>query len=214
MRLRIPLAGAVILLVGLLMPRLAEAGPIAGGQLFATGGDVTATYLGHSANFTSDLHVFAASDLSTSLMGPIFNNKTTPVGATADLGSFEAGTELVFGIYVYDTGLWFYSGLAARNQDGVAHAAVDNGLPPAFLGYGPEGSLGVGFEDLFGGGDLDYNDCAVAFSNIRAGAPLGTAALLETPAPVPAPEPGTLLLLGSGLTGGLYRRLRRKKATD
>ena len=217
MGLRSPLVGAVILMLGLLMPRLAEAGPIAGGQLFATGGEVTVTFLGQSAQFTNHLHLFSASDLSTPLQSDIFINTTAIVGQTVSLGSFAAGTELVFAIQVEQSGMLFFTGPGSRNQDGLAHAAVDDGLPPEFPGYGglPAGALAVGFEDIFGGGDFDYNDLAFAFSNLRSGAPMGISNLsapIETTV-TPVPEPATLLLLGSGLTGGLYRRLRRKNSS-
>jgi hypothetical protein len=43
----------------------------------------------------------------------------------------------------------------------------------------------VGFEDLFGGGDFDYDDNNFVFSNVTSAAV--------------APEPASLLLLGSGL---------------
>ena len=64
----------------------------------------------------------------------------------------------------------------SRNPDGIAHAFVD-GQYALNTSY-------VGFEDVFGGGDLDYDDLKFSFTNTRA----------ET-----LPEPATLLLLGTGL---------------
>jgi hypothetical protein len=62
---------------------------------------------------------------------------------------FKAGDELIFAIYVTNTGYWYYSGDADRNPDGVVHAAVTD------LG---DGDYHIGFEDLYGGGDEDYDD--------------------------------------------------------
>ena len=62
-----------------------------------------------------------------------------------------------------------------RNPDNQPHAAVDS------IG----GALIVGFEDLFGGGDRDYDDYVFRFAGGLATAPV--------------PEPSTLLLVGAGL---------------
>jgi hypothetical protein len=72
---------------------------------------------------------------------------------TADVvGPFAWDAELTFGLDVHDTGDHWQSGPASRNADGVAHVAVT---------YEGDCSWLIGFEDLFGGGDLDYNDVVV-----------------------------------------------------
>lgn len=199
----------LVFLVGILgflvIPRPASAAMIVGQQLFASGGDVIAHFLGHTAGFTNDLYLFDASNLTTPLavtanvggLGPglIFRNQTTAPGTQVNLGNFSAGTELVFGIFVNNTGQTFFMGPASRNPDGIAHGAVDNGLPPQFPAYGviPAGFTALGFEDIFGGGDLDYDDLGFAFSNVRT----------------TAPEPASLALLALGLAGAGVRRMRR-----
>jgi hypothetical protein len=188
----------------LLLPRATSAAPIIGGQLVASGGDVVAQFMGHTAGFTNELYLFSASDLSTPLpvtasvgtlgQGLIFINHTNSPGDSVNLGSFAVGTELVFGIFVQNTQQTYFMGPAARNPDNLEHGAVDNGLPPQFPNYGspiPAGYTGVGFEDIFGGGDLDYDDLGFAFSNVRV-----------------VPEPVSLSLLAVGLAGFGVRRFR------
>ena len=189
-------------------PRPVSAAPIVGQQLFANGGNVFAQFMGHTAGFTNELYLYDASNLLTPLavtgnvgslgVGLIFNNQTTPVGTNINLGAFAAGTELVFGIRVLNTGDRFYMGPASRNPDNVFHAAVDNGLPPQFPPYGviPAGYVGVGFEDLFGGGDFDLDDLGFAFSNVRT---------------TQAPEPVSLSLFALGLAGMGVRRMRQRR---
>ena len=138
--------------------------PIIGGQWFALGGDVTVTVEASSAGYVSELWLYQP--------GPdIFVALNRNTGATVSLGSFAAGTELVFGIFVRDTGHTFYMGPGSRNADGVAHASVNV--------IGP-GEAIVAFEDLWGGGDLDFNDNIFRF--FGAGPQLVV------------PEPGALVL--------------------
>jgi hypothetical protein len=150
------------------------ASPIIGGQqvLVTTTGEVKATFLAGYASYSDDLLLY----LPTNGLGIIFNNQTTPVGTQFNLGNYAAGTELEFQIHVLNTGHTWYSGEATRNADGLAHSAVINDWSP--------GQTLVGFEDLLGGGDMDYDDLAFSLTNVTGQA---------------IPEPGTLALVGLGL---------------
>lgn len=171
-------------------PTASMALPILGAKVIVNNtGDVTATYLGYTARISNDLYL----DSPSNGMGLIFNNLTTPVGTTFNLGTFTAGTELLFRLYAHESKFGigppreYFTGPAYRNPDGIIHATVDGQ-------YAPNTSY-VGFEDVFGGGDLDYDDLKFSFTNTRA----------ET-----LPEPATFLLLGTGLGAlALTRRLRR-----
>lgn len=93
-----------------------------------------------------------------------------------------------FGFYLDSPDGRFYSD-TSMNRDKTDH----------MLAYLAEnGDFFLGFEDLRGGGDLDYDDLVIA---IRKYVPDAS--------PAPVPEPGTLLLLGSGLLGLAYRRKNR-----
>jgi len=61
----------------------------------------------------------------------------------------------MFKLDVRETGETFYSGPTERNSDGVAHASV---MQLA------DGTLLIGFEDLTGGGDNDFNDVIIGLT--------------------------------------------------
>lgn len=144
--------------------------------IVASTGHVFATYEGTSASFSNDLLLDGAF---------IFNNHTTPVGQTVDLGEFTAGTELKFSLFVHDSGRTYYTGPASRNPDLHEHARVQGDWKP--------GVTLTSFEDLYEG-PFDYNDLSFSFTNTKA----------------VVPEPGLLAMLAAG--AGVVAMSRKRKA--
>jgi hypothetical protein len=103
----------------------------------------TVTFLYSDTDYDNDLYLDAP---EAALLARAWADQ--PDTAT-QVGPFDAGTELVFGIDVRTTGDHWKSGPASRNDDGVVHVAVT---------YEGGCSWLVGFEDIRGGGDLDFND--------------------------------------------------------
>lgn len=172
----------------LLAASVAQAVPIVGANIFVqTDGEVIATYRGNSAAYSNDLYLVSP-DSYPSL---IFNNHASSIGATVNLGTFTAGTELVFMLYVNNTSTAYYTGDASRNPDGYAHARVDSA-------YGPNETL-VEFEDLYGG-PFVFNDLSFSFTNVGSAPP---------PASGVPDGASTLPLVGLALLGlGFLRRQR------
>jgi hypothetical protein len=157
-----------------------------GGQLFATGGTVELDVRPASALFVTEL--FLANEDGT--RGPTLA-LNTEVGKHVVIGPFPAGRELVFGIFVRNTGETFLMGPGSRNRDGVPHAAVTQIAERVF---------DVGFEDTLGGGDRDYNDNVFRFTGNLAPnePPVANDQTLTTPEDTPL----GLTLTGSDPEGG------------
>lgn len=84
----------------------------------------------------------------------LFWGNSTPHNTTVNLGYFAKDTELIFYMDVYPTpdfqyAYTYYTGPGSRNPDGVFHAELTN----ISFQYWE-----VGFENVYGGGDHDYND--------------------------------------------------------
>jgi len=175
--------------VGMVLPAAAQivVNPTTVGQrvIVASTDDVIARYVSATATLSSNLFLDGRD-------GVIFNNQSTPIGSEVNLGSFAVGTELVFRIET-SGGNIFRTGPADRNPDNVFHAAVST----------TNGQTFVGFEDLLGGGDQDYDDLVFAFTNVAA-----------APSAVPEPASWAMMLGGFSLVGaGLRSRRRRTVVT-
>ena len=156
------LAAAIGLSLAICGTASTRATPIVGGQVFVqNSGHVIATFVGSDAGF--DNLILLASPPNN--LGVIFEGHVTPSGTTVDLGVFNAGTELIFELNNQNGGI-FFTGPASRNPDNVAHAIVDDQFAP--------GQTFVGFEDMFGGGDFDYNDIQFTLSNVTSAVPDGS----------------------------------------
>jgi hypothetical protein len=148
------LAALAALLLGLSLSHAqAAAAPVLGQQIYYGGGDVQVTVLPYSASYTSQLILFSTPSplviANSSQVGQVFN-----LGNLAAVYGITPGSELVFGILVLNTGDTFKMGPGGRNLDGVEHVRVD-------YDEGLAGDVAIlGFEDLYGGGDRDYNDAS------------------------------------------------------
>ena len=156
---------------------------ILGGKLYvADTGNVTVSFLGSDAGYTDVLFFDPAGRNQQMFVG-----HSTPIGTSINLGTFTKGTELKFRMHVNNTGNDFYTGPASANFDNVFHAkaTLDNNK-----------SAIIGFEDLQGGGDRDYNDIEFRITNVSA---------------VPEPTTWGMLLGGLGLMGFMARRKQASK---
>jgi hypothetical protein len=176
--------------VTLAMAGHAQAAPIAaagteGLSVIATGGEVSATFEGNGGAYTALLYLGSSST-------ELFNNQATTPGTVVSLGSFAAGTELVFRMHVNNTGDDFYSGPADRNVDQFAHArAQADWLPGITL---------LSFEDLRSvpEGIYGYNDLSITLKGVTVSA---------------VPEPTSVALALAGMLAVAGRSGKRNKAT-
>lgn len=140
----------------------------------AKDGEVGAYFVGATASYTNLLTVgFGVEPFSVM---PSINNHTSNFADYTSFGNQTAGNTVTFFDYVLDTNsVW--SNDVGRNYDGFNHMfyspfTLPNGIPALF----------VGFEDLYGGGDRDYDDVMAIFVNVS-----------------PVPEPETYLMFMIGL---------------
>jgi hypothetical protein len=168
-----------------------------GNLVLAGSNPVTATYEGNSASYSNDLYLERDALGNPAMDGIfsndlfLFNNHANSPGNTAAVGTFTAGTELIFRLHVNNTGNDFYSGPGTRNADGLPHARVQDS-------WAPNTTL-VSFEDLLGTpeGASGFNDLSFSFQNTRgvSGVPDGGAT-------------AGLLLVGLGAMGALRRKFK------
>jgi len=179
----------------------------------ATESDVRVYFVGEGAGYHNTLGfnvdgggissgdpllIFPDATSSDSYLGDVSNtgvrSASAPLlpGDFVDLGNFEAGTQLDFFLIANGAngGTNVFSTDTSVNPDGINHvyALADS---PYLL---------IGFEDLYGGGDLDFNDLLFVVD-------IGTA---NVNALTNAPEPSTLMSLGSFILFAMYLERRKK----
>lgn len=215
-------SGAIALSALVLSAETAVADPQIGGTLNKSG-DIWARFIGSDAFYDDDLYFYInVGELGTAQF--LFGNHSSAAGSEVDVndGALAIGDEAIFGICVdraggggttnncADAEDYFYTGDPARNPDGMHHVKI--WTIADYLAEQPLGGEGVnyaleaqaagytyilGFEDILGGGDEDYNDVIYALRGVTV-----------------VPEPVSMTLLATGLAGmggvGALKRRRKK----
>lgn len=107
------------------------------------------------------------------------------LGDSVVLGELPAGTELGFFVtangYRNPNNPTFFTDIS-KNPDGIEHVIAG--------ATGEDGLLALGFEDLWGGGDRDYNDLMIAID-------IGLENVVQVVAAAPEPEVWMLIIVSS-----------------
>jgi hypothetical protein len=166
----------------------------------ASTGDIIAYFAGSTASYDNQLGLLVNGVLTGSGYG--LDNHTSALGQSFDLGHANAGDTLTFVLHNLTLGADAFSDPSMNvSYDSAGTAFHNHVYATAYTQTSPIiDSIPVGtfvsFEDLrFPSSDFNYNDEDFVFTNVRT-----TSAV---------PEPATLVLLGSGLVGGYFRRKRR-----
>ncbi len=156
-------------------------------------------YYGSTAGYTDYVGIF---DLQTGYnSGLLFDNRTTPVGTEAVVGSasgqINAGDQLLFYI---DTPEAIFTSEGRYNPDAVNHAYIASYAGSKLNGVQVPPGLFVGMEDqALGHSDLNYNDEDFVVTNVNSSV---------------TPEPSSFALLGTGVFGFSVMMLRRRASQE
>jgi hypothetical protein len=151
--------------------------------------------------------IFPDASSSTSFLGDTTNKTRTEsqpllMGDFVDLGLTDAGTQLNFFLIANGAngGSNIYTADANLNPDGTDHF-----VSLAMTAVADSPYLIIGIEDLYGGGDRDYNDLVfvvdIGYENV--------AALISATVPLPIGAFGIIGLLGFLLSSHLRRPGRK-----
>jgi hypothetical protein len=194
MKLKTTLAAAVLAMTAagaatagtIPYPGAGTANPAAYSFTAAADGDLAVYFYAQDAGNSETIGV-RINGVDSAFTG--LENHSSSHGDVLDFGNVSAGDSIVF--YILSGATKFYSDVSL-NADGTQHIYSTDFAGDALI---PAGTY-VGFEDLPGGGDHDYNDTEFVFTNIAT-----------TPA-VPEPANTALLVGGLGLLGFMARRRR------
>lgn len=161
-------------------------------------------------NNTDAQLIFPDASSSASYLGDTTNATRTEsepllAGDFVDLGTQDAGTQLNFFLIANGAngGTNIYTADPALNPDGTEHF-----VSLAITAVADSPYLLIGVEDLYGGGDQDYNDLVFAvdigYDNV--------AALIAATVPLPASAVALIGLLGFVAASHLRARRRQKPA--
>ena len=136
-----------------------------------------------------DQNTYTFTATSTGYIGAYFQSSSAAFTNTLSL--------LVNGVITPQSSMGALNNQTSFNADGMNRIYSTAFTGDSILGT-PAGTY-LGFEDLYGGGDFDYNDEAFVFTNVSA-------STSKHVSPVPEPETYAMLLIGLGLIAFTIRR--------
>ncbi|NBQ70842.1 MAG: PEP-CTERM sorting domain-containing protein [Nitrosomonadaceae bacterium] len=145
-------------------------------------------FYNETSGYTNTLSLLVNGVVTPETAAGVLNNHASSMGDFVNLGTVHAGDVLTFRLNVVTTGDSLFSD-RSLNADGINYV-----YSTAFSGdavHGIPAGTYVGFEDLRGGGDFDYDDETFVFTNVAA---------------IPEPETYAMLLAGLGVIGWMVRR--------
>jgi hypothetical protein len=172
-------------------PNIGTANPTVYNFTASFTGTIVAYFAGSSASYNQDISMLV-NGVPTGIFG--LNNHSSSIGQSLVLGNVTAGDILTFVDRVNTIGKSWFSN-PALNLDGLNHiysTSVTAGQISALI---PAGTY-IGFEDLVGGGDRDYNDVQFVFVNVASA----------------VPEPATWAMMLVGFLGLAHASRRRRLA--